>query len=231
MLRLVLIATLQGMGFLLLGIGGMLGMARQAPATSSWIAFVSYRDGDGEIYLMRSDGTGQRRLTYRRGDDYAPGWLDQDTLFFLGNLQTLYCLNLDRSDDCPINQRSMTRSSTLSPDGQWLLTLSNTEGNWEIYLSHPGGTRQKITDNPYTDGFPAWSADGEWIAYGAENAQGEWDVYRVRRNGTDRQQLTNAPGHDWQPAWSPLVDLPLREGVILAAGIILLLAGIIFLRW
>jgi TolB protein len=133
MLRLVLIVTVQGMGLLLLGIGGVLEIARQSPATSSWIAFVSYRDGDGEIYLMRSDGSGQRRLTYRSGDDYAPGWLDQDTLFFLGNLQTLYCLNLDRSDYCPITQRSMTRSSTLSPDGQWLLTLSNTEGNWEIY--------------------------------------------------------------------------------------------------
>jgi Tol biopolymer transport system component len=44
------------------------------------IAFTSNRTGDGEIWIMRSDGKGQRRLTGLRGrDDAAPTWSGDGT--------------------------------------------------------------------------------------------------------------------------------------------------------
>lgn len=49
----------------------------QLPAVSpdgKWIAFVSSRDGDAEIYLLGPDGTPQR-LTTRAGADWKPLWL------------------------------------------------------------------------------------------------------------------------------------------------------------
>jgi Tol biopolymer transport system component len=39
-----------------------------------WIAFVSNRDGDPEIYVMHSDGSGIRQLTHNNWPDYAPDW-------------------------------------------------------------------------------------------------------------------------------------------------------------
>jgi len=36
------------------------------------IVFTSNRDQQGEIYVMNPDGSGQKRLTRRRGDDWAP---------------------------------------------------------------------------------------------------------------------------------------------------------------
>lgn len=39
-----------------------------------YIAFASDRDGDGELYLMRADGTGQTRLTRTSGADWLPRW-------------------------------------------------------------------------------------------------------------------------------------------------------------
>ena len=38
------------------------------------IAFVSYRDGNPEIYLMNADGSGQTRLTQNSAFDYGPAW-------------------------------------------------------------------------------------------------------------------------------------------------------------
>ena len=41
---------------------------------SKTIAFVSYRDGNAEIYTMRGDGSKQRRLTNNEADDISPVW-------------------------------------------------------------------------------------------------------------------------------------------------------------
>lgn len=42
---------------------------------SRHLAFVSTRDGNAEIYLMRADGTRPTRLTRSPADDWAPLWL------------------------------------------------------------------------------------------------------------------------------------------------------------
>jgi TolB protein len=38
------------------------------------LVFTSYRDGNGEIYVMNADGSHQRRLTRTRIDEDADGW-------------------------------------------------------------------------------------------------------------------------------------------------------------
>ena len=48
-----------------------------APAWSpdgKQIAFVSWRDGNGEIYVMDGDGSNQLNLTRHAADDFAPSW-------------------------------------------------------------------------------------------------------------------------------------------------------------
>lgn len=47
----------------------------QAPRKAQ-IAFVSGRDGDGEIYVMDTDGKNQRNLTNHQSDDQEPAWFD-----------------------------------------------------------------------------------------------------------------------------------------------------------
>ncbi len=39
-----------------------------------FIAFSSSRDGKSQIYIMRSDGSGVRKLTYLRGGGHEPSW-------------------------------------------------------------------------------------------------------------------------------------------------------------
>ena len=39
------------------------------------IAFNSQRDGNSEVYVMRGDGSAQRRLTFRPEPDGFPAWI------------------------------------------------------------------------------------------------------------------------------------------------------------
>jgi dipeptidyl aminopeptidase/acylaminoacyl peptidase len=51
--------------------------AWQGPAWSPdgrKIAFVSARDGNGEIYAVNADGSGKQRLTRNAAHDFAPAW-------------------------------------------------------------------------------------------------------------------------------------------------------------
>jgi len=60
-----------------------------------------------------------------------------------------------------------------------------------------------------TDGFrPQWSATGEdWIAYDHQEADGYYDVYRIRPDGTDNECLTcdrpEVPRHNGAPNFDP----------------------------
>lgn len=38
------------------------------------LAFVSYRDGNAEIYVMNADGSGQTNLTNSQANDWDPAW-------------------------------------------------------------------------------------------------------------------------------------------------------------
>jgi len=46
----------------------------QVAAAASRIAFVSYRDGNSEIYVMNADGSEQTRLTDNPASDVGPRW-------------------------------------------------------------------------------------------------------------------------------------------------------------
>jgi TolB protein len=62
------------------------------------IAFTSNRDQQGEIYVMRSDGGGLKRLTRRPGDDWAPDFSpDGRRIAFTQLPGTIWTMNADGS--------------------------------------------------------------------------------------------------------------------------------------
>ena len=63
------------------------------------IVFYSDRDGDNDIYSMKSDGTGVKRLTNSPGDDAFPAWSPDGTRIAFasnrdGNVE-LYTMDAD----------------------------------------------------------------------------------------------------------------------------------------
>jgi len=85
------------------------------------IVFQSNRDGQPEIYIMNSDGSGQTRLTNNPAWDTAPSWSPDGTRILFTSLRdnvmspSLYVMNADGS--------GQTRLTTGS-DGVWRRTIT-----------------------------------------------------------------------------------------------------------
>jgi TolB protein len=63
-----------------------------------------------------------------------------------------------------------------------------------------GGEAKNITHNTTADESPAWSPDGQAIAY-ACGAYPQSDICVVNADGSGRRALTGSPASDWSPAW------------------------------
>ncbi len=80
---------------------------------------------------------------------------------------------------------------------QWSTTC-----NSEIYTVNPDGSGlARLTTNTQADRHPAWSADGQKIAFDRWNpATGKRDVYKMNADGSGQTMLI---ADAFNPAWSP----------------------------
>ena len=52
------------------------------------------------------------------------------------------------------------------PTPNLIAFISNRDYNYEVYVMDPeGGNVRRLTDNSWDDYGPAWSPDGQWIAF------------------------------------------------------------------
>ena len=61
-------------------------------------------------------------------------------------------------------------------------------------------------ETPYTDGWPAWSPDGQWLAFNRKlpNEASGKQVWLMRTDGSEARPLTAEPTYHYgPPAWSP----------------------------
>ena len=72
----------------------------------------------------------------------------------------------------------------------------------EIVVWYPDDRFDPVTGNGWEDTDPAWSPDGEWIAFASEQ-EGTFDIWRMRPDGTGIERLTTGPAIDHDPTWSP----------------------------
>jgi len=89
---------------------------------------------------------------------------------------------------------------TLSPDGKFVVYAARSSGNWDIYL-HRIGDKEPLNltaDSAFDDTQPAFSADGERIAFRSERAGGGIFVMNVR--GESVRHLSD---FGYNPTWSP----------------------------
>ena len=92
-----------------------------------------------------------------------------------------------------------TRMPALSPDGQRLAFVY--QGDIWIVPS-AGGRARPLTWHVEMDGFPLFSPDGQWIAFGSKR-NGNWDIFLVPAEGGPMRQLTYHAADEIPQGWSP----------------------------
>src|SRR5215213_7421186 len=75
----------------------------------------------------------------------------------------------------------------------------------DIFLTSVDGTEQRrLTQTPENlDGMPAWSPDGQRLAFVPDRDGGNWELYVMDPDGTGQRRLTNSPEDEASAAWSP----------------------------
>lgn len=173
------------------------------------VAFVSSREGDPEIYVMRADGTDVQRLTAFHKEDWAPRWSpDGQWIAFLSGREgraRVFVVRPDGRDTRPASGSAATgdeREVAWSPDGRKLAFVGRLpSGETRIWVaSVDGGEPVALTDGKHRDDQPAWSPDGKYLVFVSER-DGNADLYLVRADGSGQTRLTQAPGADWLPRW------------------------------
>ena len=87
-----------------------------------------------------------------------------------------------------------------SPDGTKMV-LSLQGGLWIIPSS--GGTATKITPWNVESTQPAWSPDGQWIAFQNYSEEANYAIWVVKSDGSQLHALTSGPFDDREPSWYP----------------------------
>lgn len=193
----------------------LMGGALQAAAQGK-IAFVSYRDGNAEIYLMNADGTAQTRLTNNTEIDFDPTISpDGSKIAFRstrdGNPE-IYIMNVNGTGQTRLtNNTAGDLEPAFSPDGSKIVFTSTRDGNYQIYVMKADGTGQtRLTNNAAFDSEPSFSPDGSKIVFSSSRDR-NYEIYIMKADGTEQTNITNNATTDLDPAFSPEGKIAFRS--------------------
>ena len=198
---------------------------------SQQIAFIS----GGNIHVMNLDGTERYPLTENAFFATPLFWSpDQKWLLTTQYENTTNLIRVEVATGIiqPITEGIPVIPEMIawSPDSQAvafgafplateLYVLHLDQHSELLRLTQPGiGPRYSVN----------WSPDGAWLTYPSRRSGG-FDLYKMRPDGTERQPiLEQSIGyHINTPLWSPPLDLPFRPTVLLIAGLISLVIGLV----
>lgn len=167
--------------------------------SNEWIAFVSDRDGNEELYMMKADGSHLQRLTSDPERDIHP-YFSPDSKYLLfnstrgGHSLDIYRMNLTSKKVEQITNTSRNETcARYSQDMKSIVFLGNDETSDDVFIMNmTNGLTENLTKTPQArDGWAMFSSDGKWVYYSGMEA-GLFHIYRIRPDGSGREQITHA---------------------------------------
>jgi Tol biopolymer transport system component len=215
---LLVVAAVTSLGLLVIG-----GPAQATfAARNGRIAFNADKGSGAEIYTMKSDGTGLRRLTHLDGEANTPDWSPDGAriAFFLENAPGpappneggVYVMNADGGDLHRVTAPgSAGGQPAFTPDGRQLAYQCENCRPGGIFLMRDDGSDApgvRLSTNPFPhkgDHNPEVSPDGQTVTFVRHKVEGKLQaLYAVDIDGSDERRLTSyarevAIKHDWAP--------------------------------
>ena len=170
------------------------------PATPPRIGRIVF-EASGEIFAINSDGTNPTNLTNHFAYDSHPAWSpDGKQIVFVSDrrgIPEIYVMDADGDNQKPfVKMGTWLDAPDWSPHGGSIVFTSQSD---KIYI---GGNLKPV----FLGGgrYPAWGPSGQiaFVRYDMEsNAQ--QDIYVQSEFGGNPVRLTDFPGDEKHPAWSP----------------------------
>lgn len=201
-------------GFLLLVfLGGLAWLVLEPPLRTvlrpGTVVFVSRRDGNPEVYLMRSSGLEPRRLTNHAAADHSPSVSrDGRSVAFVSDRDgnpNIYVMRMDGSGVVRLTEYDTPDlAPAWSPSSDAVAFVSvGAGGAGDIGVARADGRGVvNLTSHPANDHSPAWSPGGTQLAF-VSDRDGSPAVYVMFADGRELRRLTRHAGPDSAPAWSP----------------------------
>jgi len=137
-----------------------------------WIAFISDRTGEDEIYIIAQDGSLPPKQITKKAETYKYKILwspDSKKLLWSDRMQRLRYVNITTGKIIDVDQSEYweIRDYSWSPDSKWIVYSKLEENDMnKIYLfSIENGKKYELTDNWYNSYSPVFSDDGKYIAF------------------------------------------------------------------
>ena len=180
--------------------------------TNQYIAFISNRDGNNEIYIAVSDGSNFMRITHTGVDESQISWSPDGNRIAYTSESNEGHPQVNWVDLTNLRPNRLLFGSDSEADPSWspsgdLIAFSVLDDNGNssgIFLRNPDGVN-RIQLSQSNDRNPAWSPDAKHLAF-VSTRDGSEDIYVVKigENGPQGQavRITEAPGRDFAPIWS-----------------------------
>ncbi|TXE15477.1 PDZ domain-containing protein [Psychroserpens burtonensis] len=180
----------------------------------STIIFVSDRDGQNDLYLLRSDDAKESsllntlkhkvlRLTETKENEQDPVLSpDGQSIAYNRGRGGLVVAKIDEngklsSENVLLNGWASASDVSWSPDSNWLAySLRDLDFNNEIYIHKADNTQDpvNISMHPKQDEGPIWSGDGKKLMFSSNRNNGDYDVWFTWLNKEDWEKTPQ----DWE---------------------------------
>ena len=186
---------------------------------------------DNLLYFVDANGENVSKVDSQFGSSlYHPSWSQDEKILVSYSAPGKYP-QLWQANDQELEWNAVTPdisfqfNTVLSPDGK-MYAFSGSPGTifseWfqfffggfrltfydipprDIYLVDvETGEMIQLTSGPEDDFDPAWSPDGQRLAYVSAVDEKNTEIFTVNRDGSDLTQLTSNISEDVHPTWSP----------------------------
>lgn len=181
------------------------------------IAFISTRNGYGDLFVMNVDGTSQKSILKSRigrsldvihSEGHALSWSpDGEKIVFAGEKKEkdcLYIINLKKNRLKRLRlPLEVLKSPCFSHQGDKITFVGMEGGINDLYSVDANGKNlERLTSDEFDDDYPVFSPDDKKIVYVSEREK-QKDLFLLDVETLAITQLTSTPSDEMDPSWAP----------------------------
>jgi TolB protein len=176
-------------------------------------------NGGAQVALINTDGTGFHLITSGPNNNAFAGFSPDGKHLVYRTAgpdgEGLRLMNLEDHATTTLTT-DYDNFPVWSPRNDLIAFIRKIDGNFEVFTIHPDGKDLKqLTNTPGNEAHLAWSPDGERLAFASTrmgfkdealytgNPQPYGEIFVMRFDGTQLEQLTDDQWEEGGPAWQP----------------------------